>query len=213
MITAGEGMKERTAVQDEEASPYFRAKMGMWMFLLTELLLFGGMFLLYSAYRTRYAAEFSAAGLVMEKGVGTANTLILLTSSLTMALSISSIRRAKIRRSAWLQLATIALGLVFLVNKYFEWKLKFLHGLYPDSPILLERGRGHILFYGLYFIMTGIHGLHVLIGICVIASLLAWTIKARLNEHRFVTLENTGLYWHFVDIVWIFLFPLFYLVA
>ena len=188
-------------------------KMGMWFFLYTEILFFGGMFLLYSIYRYRFAFDFHAAAAEEHLLLGTMNTVILLTSSLTIALSISAIKRGGKTRSLLLQLATILLGTAFLVIKYFEWTAKIDLGLYPNSPALLKLSHGEIIFFGLYYAMTGLHGLHVFVGIAVISFMLWFTKHGTINESNTARLENTGLYWHFVDIVWIYLFPLFYLIT
>jgi cytochrome c oxidase subunit 3 len=192
---------------------YEGKKIGMWMFLFTELLFFGGMFLLYSVFRYRFALDFHIAAKDENIVLGSLNTFILLTSSFSIALAISAIRKGKTRLSLSLQLATIGMGAAFLVIKYFEWAVKIRQGLYPNSPVLLKKGQGEILFFGLYYVMTGIHGLHVLIGIIVISFMAAFTARKKITRQDPIKLENTGLYWHFVDIVWIYLFPLFYLVT
>jgi cytochrome c oxidase subunit III len=192
---------------------YAGKKMGMWFFLFTEILLFGGMFLLYSIFRYKYAQDFHRGAAEENIILGTINTVILLTSSCTMALSISALRKGKKIPSSFLQLATIILGIAFLIIKYFEWDAKIALGIYPNSPALLARGQGEILFFGLYYVMTGLHGLHVLAGIFVIAFMLWFTRRETINKDNYVRLENGGLYWHFVDIVWIYLYPLFYLIT
>jgi cytochrome c oxidase subunit 3 len=189
------------------------AKIGMWLFLFTELMLFGGLFILYAAYRHRYTPDFHRAGQELDWVIGVINTLILLTSSLTMALSITALKRNARGRALLLIAATAALGLAFLFNKYLEWSTKIHHGLYPSSPELLARSHGEILFFGLYFTMTGLHGLHVLIGATVLAIMGVWVWRGRISAADPVWLENAGLYWHLVDVIWIFLLPLFYLAA
>jgi cytochrome c oxidase subunit 3 len=186
-------------------------KLGMWLFLFTELILFGGMFIVYAVYRFKYPTEFHLAATELDMLVGTVNTLILLTSSLTIAMSITSIQEGKKGLSLLLVGITIALALAFLVNKYFEWGHKFAVGLYPGSPELLNRPVGEILYFGLYFVMTGLHGLHVIIGAVVLAVMMVFIAKGTVTKHSFVRLEAGALYWHLVDIIWIFLFPLFYL--
>ena len=192
---------------------YTGAKIGMWLFLLSEILLFGGLFILYSTYRYKNPIEFHLAAWELNRVLGTLNTLILLTSSLTMVLSISSIQKGNRRGSASFLMATIFLGLLFLIIKYAEWTAKIEHGIYPNSPRLLGRSKGEILFYGLYYSMTGLHGLHVVVGILVLSVMLFLMMKGKINENRFIPLENSGLYWHLVDIIWIFLFPLYYLIT
>ena len=189
------------------------AKIGMWLFLFTELMLFGGLFILYAAYRSRYTADFHRAGQELDYVIGVVNTVILLTSSLTLAMSLTALKRSERTRSLLLIAATVALGLAFLVNKYFEWTTKIHHGIYPSSPELLTRAPGEILFFGLYFTMTGLHGLHVLIGALVLGMMGVGVWRGRITAADPVWLENAGLYWHLVDVIWIFLLPLFYLAA
>jgi len=189
------------------------ARMGMWLFLFTELLLFGGLFFLYSVYRFVNQEQFHIAAKELNTLIGTFNTIILLTSSLTMALSIAAIQRNNKSLSVFFQALTILLAFGFLINKYFEWSIKFHHGVFPGSEILLNKPKGEILFFGLYYVMTGLHGLHVIIGVVLIAIMTRLTIKGVINKDSYVKLESAGLYWHLVDIIWIFLFPLFYLIT
>jgi cytochrome c oxidase subunit 3 len=205
MIEAGNTARHRV--------DYKGAKMGMWLFLFTEIILFGILFLLYSIFRFKYAADFHRSASELDVFLGTANTAILLTSSMTMAISIALVRKGKKGLSMVCQIITIALGIFFLVNKYIEWGVHIRHGIYPDSPELDQMSRGKIIFFSLYYVMTGLHGLHVLIGVCVISGMTVFTAKEIIDRNDFVKLENTGLYWHFVDIVWIYLFPLFYLIT
>ena len=189
------------------------ARMGMWLFLFTELILFGGMFILYSVYRYKYPDAFHLAAKELNTIVGTFNTAILLTSSLTMALSITAIQRKQKSLSIFFQFITLVLALGFMVNKYFEWTAKFHHGIYPGSETLLAKPAGEIVFFGLYYVMTGLHGLHVIIGMVLIAVMMRFTSNGVIKSDSYVKLESAGLYWHLVDIIWIFLFPLFYLIT
>lgn len=189
------------------------SKAGMWLFILSEILLFGGLFILYSVYRFKYASAFHLAAEELSRPLGTLNTLVLITSSLTMALSILSLKKGDRRSSLMLLAATLFLGFLFLLIKYFEWAGKISHQIFPDSPRLLERNPGEILFYGLYYSMTGLHGLHVLVGLGVLLVMGILIAKQKVNRGNTVRLENSGLYWHLVDIIWIFLFPLFYLIT
>jgi len=206
-------MDEAREAVFEGARDYTGAKLGMWLFILSELLLFGGMFILYSSYRYKNPADFHHASTELDVILGTLNTIILLTSSLSIAVSITAIQKGERRLSMVLLMVTMALGLLFLANKGFEWTTKIGHGIYPNSPTLLARPKGEILFFGLYYVMTGLHGLHVLVGIWVLSVMLILIAKDRINQVRFVPLENAGLYWHLVDIIWIFLYPLFYLIT
>lgn len=192
---------------------YIGAKFGMWLFLFTEIILFGGMFLIYSVYRTRFPVLFHEAAAELSLSVGAFNTFILLTSSLSMALAISAIQRGQTKKSFNLQIFTIICGLLFLVNKYFEWGGKISHGIYPGSQTLLAEEHGTILFYGLYYVMTGLHGFHVIIGIVLLTVMAVFTHKGIITKEKFIKLENSGLYWHLVDLIWIYLFPLFYLIT
>ncbi len=197
----------------EHHRDYTGAKMGMWLFLFTEMLLFGGMFILYAVYRFEYPVEFHTAAKELDTTLGAVNTLILLTSSLTMALSLVALQKGNKRLSLVLQAITMLLGAAFLGNKYIEWGAKIHHGIYPNAEYLLSLGKGQILFYGLYFIMTGLHGVHVLIGIGVFSFIFYFTISGAVASDNTVKLENAGLYWHLVDIIWVYLFPLFYLIT
>lgn len=205
-------MNERAQTERHKSIDYTGAKFGMWLFLFTEILLFGGMFLVYAVYRQVNTADFHEAAKEMSLFFGGMNTVVLLTSSLTMALSISAIKRNAKVRSMALQAVTIMLGAAFLVNKLIEWQEHILHGYYPDSAVLLAMGHGKILYFGLYYVMTGIHGLHVLVGVAIICFTLVQTQRDRITSADYITLENTGLFWHLVDIIWIYLFPLFYLI-
>ncbi len=189
------------------------AKVGMWLFISTEVLLFGGLFLLYSMYRFKNPADFHAGSLELSRFDGALNTCILITSSLFVALSILFLKRNRIGHSKFFLLATISMAFAFLAVKAFEWGEKFLHGLYPDAPRLLSLPKGEILYFGLYFMMTGLHAVHVIVGIGVLTFMYIWIAKGRITASYPILLENSGLYWHLVDIIWIFLFPLFYLIS
>ncbi len=197
----------------ENHRDYLGAKLGMWLFLFTEILLFGGMFLVYAVYRQMHAADFHSAGMEMSLALGAANTVILLTSSLTMVLAIVEMKKGQVRHSILFQGATIALGIVFLLNKYVEWSDHIRHGLYPNSPELLALSHGKILFFGLYYVMTGIHAVHVTIGLGIIGFMTLLTARGTITSSDYVKLENAGLFWHLVDVIWIYLFPLFYLIT
>jgi cytochrome c oxidase subunit 3 len=188
------------------------AKMGMWLFLFTEVLLFGGMFLIYAVYRYKYPDQFHIAAMELNTNIGTLNTIILLTSSLTVAISITALQKGSRIVSLIMLSATLVLAVMFLINKYFEWALKFEHGIYPGSKILLNKPNGQILFFGLYFVMTGLHALHVVIGMVILAFMFVFILKKSVTPDNNIKLENSGLYWHLVDLIWIFLFPLFYLI-
>ena len=192
---------------------YMGAKLGMWIFVFTELILFGGLFVAYGMYRSMNAQDFHKASGELNLTLGVINTVVLLTSSLTMVLSIVAIRLQRKLQSILFLACTMLLGVVFLVNKFFEWRAKFHHGIFPGSEHLMARPPGERLFFGLYFGMTGLHGLHVTIGVVVMSVMMVLLARDRIRHDDFIKLENTGLYWHLVDVIWIFLLPLFYLAA
>ena len=192
---------------------YAGAKLGMWLFVFTELILFGGLFVAYGMYRFINPREFHHASGELNVPLGVANTVVLLTSSLTMVLAIVAVRLQRKRQSLLFLGATVLFGCTFLVNKFFEWRAKIDHGLYPGSEQLMSRPPGERLFFGLYYGMTGLHGLHVTVGVVLLSVMLVLLRRDRIRPDRFGALENSGLYWHLVDVIWIFLLPLFYLAA
>jgi cytochrome c oxidase subunit 3 len=188
------------------------SKMGMWLFLFTEVLLFGGLFLVYMVYRFIYHDDFLKASLDLNVLIGTINTIVLLTSSMTVAMSITAMQKGNSRLSMQLIWLTILAALIFLVNKYFEWTAKFDHGLFPGMEHYGALPNGERLFYFLYFFMTGLHALHVIVGGIFLLVVIRAIKKQKVRQDKFMLLENSGLYWHLVDLIWIYLFPLFYLI-
>jgi cytochrome c oxidase subunit 3 len=192
---------------------YLGAKFGMWLFLFTEIMFFGGMFLLYSVYRSRFPVEFHEAASELSTAIGAVNTFILLTSSLTISVAITAIHQGRKALSLRMQYITIFFAVLFLANKYFEWSGKISHGIYPGSEHLLAEAHGTIIFYGLYYVMTGLHGLHVFIGVVILIVMAVLTRKGSISDGDFLKLVNAGLYMHMVDVIWLYLFPLFYLIT
>ncbi len=192
---------------DEQAS-----KFGMWLFLFTELLLFGGLFLVYSIYRYLNQDDFARGGSELDMYIGAINTVILLTSSLSVAMSITAIQKNNKRMAVILLWITIVLALVFLVNKYFEWSHKFHVGLYPGTETFRTLPAGEGLFFLLYYFMTGLHGVHVIIGAILLGFVIERVLDGKITSENYVFQENGALYWHLVDLIWIYLFPLFYLI-
>lgn len=187
-------------------------KLGMWFFLFSEVMLFGGLFILYAVYLKRYPNEFISAGNQLDIRFGGGNTLVLLTSSFFVAMSVTALRRKAKRLTLGLLSGTIGFAVLFMINKYFEWSAKIHHGIYPGSPHMREIAPGESIFFSLYYITTGLHGIHVIIGILLL-SWVWWTVKTdRVNSKDWLLLENVGLYWHMVDMIWIFVFALYYLV-
>ena len=192
--------------RDDEGS-----KTGMWLFLFTELLLFGGLFLIYGVYRSMHEADFHHAAAELNVAMGVTNTIVLLTSSLTMVLSVSALQRGQIQRSLLWLWATLGCAATFLVIKFFEWRAKYDHHIWPGSDHIHELPHGEGLFFNLYFMMTGLHGIHVVIGMAIMFVVLFKIRSGAVNQDRYPMLEYTGLYWHLVDLIWVFLLPLFYL--
>lgn len=191
------------------------AKLGLWIFLVTEVLLFGGLFVAYAVYRAWNPDMFHNAHKALDLTLGTINTVVLISSSLTMALAIRSIQLDRKRTSWYFLLATIALALVFLVIKYFEYSHKIHLGQLPGKFYTytgIEGTNPHI-FFTIYFTMTGLHALHIIGGMSVIGWIAYRTRKGHFSAEYYTPIELAGLYWHFVDLVWIYLFPLLYLIG
>jgi cytochrome c oxidase subunit 3 len=197
----------------EEQTDRLGKKIGMWLFLYTEIMLFGGLFVVYANYYHRYTSEFIQGGQSLSTITGTVNTALLLISSFAVAASITALRRGTKTAALVFLGAAVLMGASFLGNKYFEWGDKFAHGIYPNSPTLTDGPQGLTVFFGLYYTITGLHALHVVIGLVllVVSSVLIWV--GRQNRGDYLILENSGLYWHLVDVIWIFIFPLFYLIV
>jgi cytochrome c oxidase subunit 3 len=192
------------------------AELGMWLFLVTECMLFGGLFLAYLVYRSWYPEGFAAASHTMDVTLGTINTAVLLTSSLTMALAVHYGTAVPHKAVRVFLPATMLLGLVFLAIKAYEYHHKFEDHLIPFAGLPFTwvgaDRKGAETFLSLYFVMTGLHALHMVIGIALLLVVagLGWRGQLPLRANL---LHNSGLYWHFVDLVWVYLFPFFYLVA
>jgi cytochrome c oxidase subunit 3 len=206
-------MMENTTIHNVEHRDDEASRIGMWLFIFSELLFFGGLFIVYSVYRFRNQEAFHLAATELNRTVGAINTIILMFSSMTLSMSITSMQQNKKKLTLGLLIFTGILGIIFIVNKYFEWGVKFQHGLYPGSEKLHELGYGDTLFFGLYFAMTGLHVLHLIIGLILVSVMIGFVMKDKIRADKFVQLDNVGLYWHMVDIIWIFLFPLFYLIT
>jgi cytochrome c oxidase subunit III len=192
--------------------------LGMWLFLATEIMFFGGAFAVYTIYRMYFGEAFHHASKTLDAVVGTINTLVLLTSSLTMVLAVDASEKGKRGLTIAYIAATIVLGGIFLGVKSFEYQHKFheLHAPMLGLPFVWEHGPategGAKMFFGLYFGMTGLHALHMIIGMVILGIFIVHCARAKDVRARSMGLELMGLYWHFVDIVWIFLFPLLYLI-
>lgn len=194
-------------------------KLGMWAFLVQELLFFGGLFMAYIAMRYLYPETFHTAYQHLNIPMGALNTIVLLTSSLTMALAVRETQLENRGKAKNYIVVTILCACTFMVVKFFEYQHKFHDGLLPGKHFtawkLDDVQKVHDapqLFFAIYFMMTGVHGLHVLIGIGVLAWLWVRLNRGEFDKHNYSAVENVGLYWHLVDLIWIFLFPLLYLV-
>jgi cytochrome c oxidase subunit 3 len=197
--------------QQKEASA-----LGMWVFLVTEVLFFGGLFAAYSVYRSWYPEAFAAASHSLDLTLGAVNTVALITSSLTMALAVHAAQTGDRKLLMAFLVATMALGAVFLGIKAVEYAEKFAHHHVPGPNFLFEDealARHAQIFFSLYFVMTGLHALHMIIGLGILLWMLRWSWIGTIVPEYASPIEISGLYWHFVDIVWIFLFPLLYLLG
>jgi cytochrome c oxidase subunit 3 len=188
---------------------------GMWIFLLTEIMFFGGLFLAYFAYRQAYPLAFASASNMTNLWIGAANTTVLICSSLTMALAVHAASVGKQKLLVLFLTATLLLGGVFLGVKGYEYHDKWVHHEVPGYHFDCEHceDAGHApLFFSLYFGMTGLHATHMLVGFVILLILIVQAKRGKYTEKWYTPIEMFGLYWHFVDIVWIFLFPLLYLI-
>lgn len=190
-------------------------KLGMWIFLATEVMFFGGLIMCYTFGRFSYPAVFEAASHRLYIHYGGTNTAVLLCSSLTMALAVRAAQLGRARSLVGFLLLTIGLGLTFLVIKGFEYHTDYVEKLVPGFHFQWEGtgGRQAAMFFWLYFVLTGLHALHVTIGVGILSVVTWLSFRGRINAANAMPAEITGLYWHFVDIVWVFLFPLLYLVG
>ena len=189
--------------------------LGMWVFLVTEVLFFGGLFATYMIYRSWYPDAFAAASHELDVTLGTINTVVLITSSLTMALAVHAAQLGQRKLLMVFLILTMILGAVFLGIKSVEYYHKFAEHHVPGPDFQFEKQ--HLLhaqiFFSLYFVMTGLHAVHMIIGIGIMLVMLYWAWNGTITTEYFSPIEISGLYWHFVDIVWIFLFPLLYLIG
>ncbi|MEK7774708.1 MAG: cytochrome c oxidase subunit 3 family protein [Candidatus Zixiibacteriota bacterium] len=191
------------------------AKFGTWLFLLTEILLFGGLFCAYAIYRAWNPELFHNAHVHLNTPLGATNTVVLITSSLTMALSIRAMQLGNKKQTLTFLWCTLALAGAFLVIKYFEYSHKIHLGQLPGKWYTYNgiEGTNPHVFFSIYFLMTGLHGIHVLGGMAVISWMIYRTNRNEFSPAYYTPIEMTGLYWHLVDLIWIFLFPLFYLIG
>ena len=202
---------------DDMEQQFEASNLGMWAFLITEIMFFGGLFLGYAIYRSLYPEAFAEASRLLDYRLGAINTAVLICSSLTMVLAVRAAQLGHRRSLIIFLVLTMLLGSVFLGNKGIEYAHKFHEHLIPGpnfgpEPALADPQHAQ-LFFGFYFAMTGLHALHMIIGIGILAVLAVMAWRGRFSSDYFSPVDISGLYWHFVDIVWIFLFPLLYLIS
>ena len=192
------------------------ASFGMWIFLATEVMFFGGLFAGYTIYRSLYLPGFEAGSHLLNVTIGATNTAVLIGSSLTMALAVRAAQMGKRNALVTFLIMTILLGLAFVLIKLtLEWRHDYLEGLAPGLNFTFAgpNAKSVELFFFFYFTMTGVHALHMVVGMGVLSFLLVQAWRGQYGPDRYNPVEGAGLYWHFVDIVWIFLFPLLYLIG
>jgi cytochrome c oxidase subunit 3 len=200
---------------DTEAQQKDASTLGMWIFLITEVMFFGGMFTAYTVYRRAYSDAFAVASSSLNVTIGAINTAVLLVSSFTMVMAVRAAQLGQRRTLILFLVATLIFGGIFLGVKAYEWNEKFEQHHVPGPSFHLDGvpQQGHAqLFFSLYFAMTGLHALHMVVGVGLISWLIWLARKGRFTAGYNTPVDIAGLYWHFVDIIWIFLFPLLYLI-
>jgi len=201
---------------DDRTQQHEASSLGMWIFLATEIMFFGALFTGYTLYRNLYTTAFEAGSHLLNAKLGALNTAVLIGSSLTMALAVHAAQTGKRKRLMAFLVSTMILGGVFLCIKFvFEWIHEYKEGLVPGLHFTYAGPHApHVeMFFCFYFIMTGVHAIHMIVGEGVLAVLLIMAWRGRFSEQKYNPIEMMGLYWHFIDVVWIFLFPLLYLLG
>lgn len=190
------------------------SKLGMWLFLATEILLFGGLFVGFGLMQAKHPEAFFAAHHHLDKKLGFLNTVVLLISSFTMVMGVWAAQTNRRKATINYLLATLVCAGIFLVVKYFEYSHKIHDGLLPGNMYHYKGGvPGESMFFGFYFLMTGIHGLHIVGGMVAITWVLLKAVRGQLSSEYYTPIDLVGLYWHLVDLIWIYLFPLLYLIS
>jgi cytochrome c oxidase subunit III len=202
---------------DSADTQFDSSRMGIWIFLVTEILFFGGMFCAFAVFRSWYFDAFKEAHQHLDKVMGATNTIVLICSSLTMALGVRSAQQSKKGLTVAMLGLTLLLAATFLVIKYMEYDEKFYYGLLPGAAFNpaepFATGKDAGIFFAVYFMMTGVHALHVIIGMGLITWILVRAMKGQFSSRYYSPVEGVGLYWHLVDMIWIYLFPLLYLIG
>ncbi len=203
---------------DTEAQQKNASTLGMWIFLITEIMFFGGMFAVYTIYRSWYPDVYAIASSSLNEIIGALNTGVLLLSSFTMVMAVRAAQLGQQRAIVMFLILTLLFGGIFLGVKAYEWNEKFEEHHIPGQAAfhldgVLPADQGHAqLFFSIYFAMTGLHALHMVIGVALLLTLIVHARKGRYSASYYTPIDVAGLYWHFVDIIWIFLFPLLYLI-
>ena len=204
---------------DDAVQQHETTTLGMWSFLITEVMMFGGLFAGYAYYRVKFPAAFIEGSHHLDYLIGAINTAVLICSSLTMALAVHAAQTDKRRATILFLILTIALGSVFLGVKVVEYADKYEHHLIPGHSFSLVpfdetvNPKNVELFFCFYFFMTGLHAIHMIVGVGILSILIFMAWRRRFSSEYYAPVEMSGLYWHFVDIVWIFLFPFLYLIG
>ena len=193
-------------------------KIGMWLFLATEVLLFGGLFVGFGLMQGRYPREFVEAHEHLQRSLGALNTVVLLFSSWTMVMGVQSAQKSDKKKLVFFLILTILCACIFLTVKYFEYSHKFEEGLLPGhwyshKGDLIAGSHGYATFFSFYFMMTGLHGIHILVGIFLLAWIAIRGNRGEFSQAFYTPVDLVGLYWHLVDLIWIYLFPLYYLIT
>lgn len=193
---------------------FVSSKEGIWLFMVTEILMFGGLFVGFFLMHALYPEMFKAGASFLDWKLGGTNTIVLIISSFTMALGIHQIQTGNNKKANISLIITILCGFIFMGIKYIEYSHKFHDGLLPGKFFVAAEGAQNLgMYFGFYFAMTGLHGIHVLLGMCLIGWVLFRNIRGDFNPHYYTAVEGVGIFWHIVDLIWIFLFPLLYLVG
>ena len=221
-----DGVGVQTHYRDVEHQ-FSSAKQGIWLFMVTEILMFGGLFVGYALYHMRYPEMFAEGARFLDWKLGFVNTLVLIFSSFTMVLGVYYAQMNQTKKSVIALIITVVCGAIFMVIKYFEYTHKFHMGIFPGQMLDLVKLNEHLtavgeplikstnlgLYYGFYFCMSGLHGVHVILGMLLIIWTIFRSLRGDFKSNYYTAVEGVGIFWHIIDLIWIFLFPLLYLVG
>jgi len=218
VVSTDPGVRHHAHHFDSAEHEFDSAKQGMWLFLVTEVLMIGAIFVAFMTFRGLYLEDFQAAHKLLSVPLGATNTVILITSSVTMVLGVTSAQRKQKGLTVLMLFLTFLLACGFLIVKYIEYTGKFHHGIMPAGLYtgvneFAASSDAFKLFFSFYFVMTGIHAAHVVIGMGLILWIMRRAARGEFTGGYYTPVELVGFYWHFVDLVWIFLFPMLYLIG